>query len=148
MFSAQNLYLPAFQQFVNQLKKKCDQSGITVKKVSKVVVKNVERTFYKTNYVIIYVHFFWYCFEKKKTYYVYRGDHTQLTDLLRCSFVFDSFADLYKAFSVLEEVASKNDDVKGILRAKDRFTPANVPFGYRDLLVNLYCPGKLKKKGH
>jgi len=87
------------------------------------MTKNIERTFYKT-------------------YYVYKGDHTQLTDLLRCSFVFETFDDLYKAFSVFAKVANARKDMKGgVLRAKDRFDPVNMPFGYRDLLVNVMCPG-------
>merc|ERR1712157_136969 len=53
---------------------------------------------------------------------------------------FDNFEDLYKAYSVVEETAKK-DLEGGILRLKDRFDPKHIPFGYRDLLINVYCPG-------
>ncbi|ETO32152.1 hypothetical protein RFI_04962 [Reticulomyxa filosa] len=65
-----------------------------------------------------------------------------MTDLMRCSFVFDNFVDLYRAFSIVKKMANENTSIKGgILRAKDRFNPKEVAFGYRDLLVNLNCPG-------
>jgi len=123
MFSIQNLYLPAFEEFVDGFKKRCVENQIKVNDGSKVVMKNMERIFYKS-------------------YYVYRGDYSQLTDLLRCSLVFDSFGDLYKAFTVLSEWVKNNKDMKdGILRVKNLFSPERVPFGYRHLLVNVYCPG-------
>jgi len=123
MFSAQNLYKSAFEHFVKDVCTAFSKEHVKVKKMAPVMCKAIERTFYKT-------------------YYVYKGDHTQLTDLLRCSFVFDSFIDLYKAFGVFEKVAGARSDMKGgVLRAKDRFDPAAMPFGYRDLLVNVMCPG-------
>merc|ERR1712048_1490168 len=63
----------------------------------------------------------------------------QMTDVLRCSFVFDNFADLYRCYSIIEVLAE--DSVGGILRVKDRFHPQNIPFGYRDMLINVVCPG-------
>ncbi|ETO33613.1 hypothetical protein RFI_03488 [Reticulomyxa filosa] len=80
--------------------------------------------------------------KKKKNYFVYRGDHTRITDMLRCAFVFDSFSDLYRGFSILEEIVSDNKkNIKGgILYVKDRFVPQSVPFGYRDLLIHFFCP--------
>merc|ERR1712083_109112 len=79
-----------------------------------------------------------------KAFYVYSSDsddgYKEMTDVLRCSIIFDNFADLYKAYAIIEEVAEK--DLKGgILRLKDRFNPKEMPFGYRDLLINVYCPG-------
>ena len=47
---------------------------------------------------------------------------------------------MYKAYAIIEEVAEK-DLPGGILRLKDRFNPKEMPFGYRDLLINVYCPG-------
>ena len=41
---------------------------------------------------------------------------------------------------MIEEIADKELD-GGILRLKDRFNPKQMPFGYRDLLINVYCPG-------
>ena len=39
-----------------------------------------------------------------------------------------------------------NDKCKGgIIRCKDRFNPENMAFGYRDLLINVNCPGSEKK---
>jgi len=123
MFSMQNLYLPPFEDFVDGFKKICVENQIKIKDSSKIVMKSMERIFYKS-------------------YYVYRGDYSQLTDLLRCSLVFDSFEDLYKAFSVLNDCVKDNKDMEnGILRVKDLFTHEHVPFGYRHLLVNVYCPG-------
>ena len=58
--------------------------------------------------------------------------------VIRCSIVFDDFKDLYRAFSVVEEIAEQ-DLEGGVLRLKDRFHPKQMPFGYRDLLVNVYC---------
>jgi len=123
MFGAQHLYLPAFDKFISQTMAEYKKQKIKILKHSKVSCKNIERAFYKT-------------------YYVYAGDHKQMTDLMRCSFVFDNFVDLYRAFSIMKTLANENTAMKGgLLRAKDRFHPQEVAFGYRDLLVNLNCPG-------
>ncbi|ETO30322.1 hypothetical protein RFI_06798 [Reticulomyxa filosa] len=75
-------------------------------------------------------------------YYVYRGNHRQLTDLLRCAFVFDEFKDLYRGFETMKRLVKTAPETMGdILRAKDGFEPTDVAFGYRQLLVNVYCPG-------
>jgi len=123
MFGAQHLYLPAFEQFIHKVLTECKKQKIKVLKHSKVSCKNIERTFYKT-------------------YYVYAGDHKQMTDLMRCSFVFDNFVDLYRSFAIMKNLTNNDAAMKGgILRAKDRFNPKDIPFGYRDLLVNINCPG-------
>jgi len=84
MFGAQHLYLPAFEKFVSQNMAEYKKQKVKILKHSKVSCKNIERAFYKT-------------------YYVYMGDHKQMTDLMRCSFVFDNFVDLYRAFSIMKK---------------------------------------------
>ena len=53
--------------------------------------------------------------------------------------VFDNFVDIYKCFGIIEKSA-KEYNAEGILRCKDRFNADIMPFGYRDLLINIYCP--------
>merc|ERR1711920_524674 len=59
-----------------------------------------------------------------------------MTDMLRCSLVFDSFDSLYRCFAVVARLAKDNGS-GGILRVKDRYNPQHVAFGYRDLLINI-----------
>ena len=88
--------------------------------------KNIERAFYKAFYV----------------YAVSHGDNgfKQMTDVLRCSIVFDNFDHLYRCYAMIEKLA-KEDNNSGILRCKDRYNPKEIPFGYRDMLINMYSPG-------
>jgi len=73
-----------------------------------------------------------------KAYFWYDGKepHNKLSDLLRTSFVFNSFDDLYAAYAVI-----RRTDHCRVVRVKDRFAAASVPFGYRDCLLNVLCPG-------
>eukprot|EP01083_Nonionella_stella_P272746 925022_1 len=73
-----------------------------------------------------------------KTFYVYNGDFKRMLDMLRCSFVFDNFEDLYNAVVIFDEYSKSKCD--GILRIKDRFEAKTIPFGYRDLMINTRCP--------
>jgi len=59
----------------------CKKQNVEIVSQSKVACKSIERAFYKM-------------------YYIYGGDHRQMTDLMRCSLVFGNFADLYHAFSI------------------------------------------------
>lgn len=72
-----------------------------------------------------------------QAFYIYDGNVSRLTDMMRGSFVFDNFDDLYRGFSVIEGVWSESG---GILRVKDRFVMDHAPFGYRHLLINVYAP--------
>ena len=51
--------------------------------------------------------------------------------------VFTEFDDLYRCFRIVEDMSK---DHGGVLRVKDRFNPKTMPFGYRDLLINVNCP--------
>merc|ERR1712228_492299 len=84
--------------------------------------KKIARAFYKAFYV-----------------YVEKNGFKQMTDVLRCSFIFNDFTDLYRCYSIIELLAEQS--VGGILRVKDRFHPQNIPFRYRDMLINVLCPG-------
>merc|ERR1712228_380896 len=84
--------------------------------------KKIARAFYKAFYV-----------------YVEQNGFKQMTDVLRCSFVFNDFTDLYGCYAIIELLAEQS--VGGILRVKDRFNPQHIPFGYRDMLINVVCPG-------
>jgi len=76
-----------------------------------------------------------------KTYYVYGGQYSQMTDLIRASFVFNNFEDLYHGFQVFDKCVKANKTIEnGILRVKDRFNVERIDFGYRDLLINLFAP--------
>jgi len=121
------VYLPRFKEFLRKVEAQCKRQGIKIVANSGAKCKNIERAFYKSFYV----------------YAVNHGDNAfkQMTDVLRCSLVFDEFDDLYKCFSVIKEVASDDEKSEGILRVKDRFNPDTMPFGYRDMLINIYCPG-------
>lgn len=126
MFGAQTVHFGSFQKWLDKVTDQCQAKGIKIAKSSGSHCKKIERAFYKA-------------------FYVYSGQGNdegfkEMTDVIRCSIVFDSFDDLYRAFSVVEEVAEQ-DLEGGVLRLKDRFHPKQMPFGYRDLLVNVYCPG-------
>merc|ERR1719253_2398563 len=71
-----------------------------------------------------------------KAFYVYHGDVASLTDALRTSIVFPDFKNLYHAFALLTDIIGPSR----ILRVKNRFSSKNVPFGYRDLMLNIKCP--------
>merc|ERR1712083_226631 len=78
-----------------------------------------------------------------KSFYVYGRDDPQrgyekMTDLVRVSFLFDDFVDLYKCYDVIDTLSEQT--LGGLLRVKDRFQPPSMPFGYRDMLINVMCP--------
>eukprot|EP01083_Nonionella_stella_P285276 971072_1 len=118
----------AFKKWLQTLTKECQQQKIRIISNSGAKEKNIERGFYKSFYVYGAVH----------------GEYgyLQMTDVLRCSLVFDDFNDLYGCFGVIEKMMKDNG---GILRCKDRFHPKDIPFGYRDLLLNIHCPGSNQK---
>eukprot|EP00484_Ammonia_sp_Unknown_P004189 CAMPEP_0197073794 /NCGR_PEP_ID=MMETSP1384-20130603/210787_1 /TAXON_ID=29189 /ORGANISM="Ammonia sp." /LENGTH=1068 /DNA_ID=CAMNT_0042512635 /DNA_START=26 /DNA_END=3233 /DNA_ORIENTATION=- len=127
LMAGTRVYLPRFKEFLRKVEAQCKRQGIKIVANSGAKGKNIERAFYKSFYV----------------YAVNHGDNAfkQMTDVLRCSLVFDEFDDLYKCFSVIKEVAGDDEKSEGILRVKDRFNPDTMPFGYRDMLINIYCPG-------
>jgi len=115
----------SFKQLVKIISDKCEKEGIKIISNSGAKEKNIERAFYKS-------------------YYVYgaiygKQGYEQMTDLLRCSIVFDNFIDLYKCYGIIEEITKSNGS-GGILRVKDRFDPENIAFGYRDMLINVTVP--------
>ena len=115
IFSSQTLYLSKFKKWIELIEKECDENGVKITESSGAQVKKISRAFYKA-------------------FYVYKQDgYKKMTDILRASMVFDTFDDIYKAFNIID----KNID---IIRVKDRFEPNLVPFGYRDILINFYCP--------
>eukprot|EP01084_Bolivina_argentea_P114213 203391_1 len=120
------MYIGAFKKLLKIVDDQCKKENIRIISNSGAKEKNIERAFYKTFYVY-------------STIYGNNG-FKQMTDVLRCSLVFDSFIHLYKCFGVICEVSKLNNN-GGILRCKDRFNPFNMPFGYRDLLINIKCPG-------
>jgi len=89
-------------------------------KLSGATQKGIERAFYKA----------FYAYSKEKD-----SGYLYLTDILRCSFVFDDFENLYRCFA---EIVDMKDKFK-ILRVKDRFNKASEPYGYRDLMINVMC---------
>eukprot|EP01083_Nonionella_stella_P289340 984616_1 len=122
--------LGSFKKWLQRITKECEQQKIRIVSNSGAKEKNLERAFYKSFYV----------------YGAVKGEfgYLHMTDVLRCSLVFDDFNDLYRCFAVIEKML-KHDSDGGILRCKDRFDPQDVPFGYRDLLINVHCPGSNKK---
>eukprot|EP01083_Nonionella_stella_P045618 122418_1 len=120
--------LGAFKKWLQTLATECEQQKVRIVSNSGAKEKNIERAFYKSFYVYGAVH----------------GEYgyVQMTDVLRCSLVFDDFKDLYGCFGIIEKMLS---DKGGILRCKDRFHPKDMPFGYRDLLLNMHCPGSNQK---
>eukprot|EP01084_Bolivina_argentea_P171390 296940_1 len=126
MFGGQTVHSGSFQKWLDKVNGVCKDKNIKVKSNSGAHCKKIERAFYKAFYV--------YSSEANDEGY------KEMTDVIRCSIVFDNFEDLYKAYMVIEEIAEKDLD-GGILRLKDRFNPQHMPFGYRDLLINVYCPG-------
>eukprot|EP01083_Nonionella_stella_P179835 639572_1 len=119
IFAGQSVHIGEFKAWLNTIEEQCKKKNIIIKTNSGAHVKAIERAFYKAFYV--------YKTEKNDGY-------RYMTDVLRTSLVFDSFDYLYQAFGVI-------DDNIEILRVKDRFEPQTVPFGYRDILINFYCPG-------
>eukprot|EP01083_Nonionella_stella_P087339 242944_1 len=112
------LYLSTFKEWLANVQQICQKNEIHVVHTSGASAKNVDRAFYKA-------------------FFVYNGHFNQMTDMLRCSLVFDDFDDLYHCFGIIETITRSNG---GILRCKDRFDPEVMAFGYRDLLINIYCP--------
>eukprot|EP01084_Bolivina_argentea_P060488 110513_1 len=118
---AGNTHLSSFETWLDKVCKTCDKQNIKIKSFSGAMCKKMERAFYKAFYG-----------------YYDKDGFKQMTDILRCSFVFDTFDDLYQCFSVIELLAEQT--LGGILRVKDRYNPTSVECGYRDLLINIYCP--------
>eukprot|EP01084_Bolivina_argentea_P060489 110514_1 len=114
-------HISSFQQWIDKVVKQCNIQNIKISKNSGAKCKKIERAFYKAFYV-----------------YPDKNGYKQMTDILRCSLVFDNFENLYKCFSVIEILAEQTSG--GILRVKDRYHPTTMPFGYRDLLINIFCP--------
>eukprot|EP01083_Nonionella_stella_P159722 521387_1 len=114
-------HISSFKTWLAKVEKQCAIQNIKILKSSDAKVKQIERAFYKAHYV-----------------YDERDGFKEMTDMLRCSFVFDNFSDLYQCFSVIEMLAEQT--LGGILRVKDRYHPTTIPFGYRDLLINVFCP--------
>eukprot|EP01083_Nonionella_stella_P273223 926757_1 len=117
--------LGAFKDWLKLLQSECEKQNVKLSTKPEAKQKNIERAFYKTFYV--------YAFKFSDG----ARAHQRLTDVLRCSLVFDTFDDLYHCFAIIESLTQSNG---GIVRCKDRFNPHNIPFGYRDLLVNIMCP--------
>jgi len=119
MFAASNALNP-FQKWLDEkVLAQCNEQGIKMKdERPRAKLKGMERAFYKS-------------------FYVYgRNDdegYKRMSDLVRVSLVFDTFDELYRCYAIIEALG-------GVLRVKDRYHPRSVPFGYRDLLVNVMCP--------
>ena len=91
--------------------------GIKIRDSSGPLTKDLLRAFFKCLYL-----------------YDISDGYKYVTDMLRCYFVFNNFESLYNAYNII----SKHNR---ILRVKDRFCQGNdIPFGYRDLMFNIYCP--------
>eukprot|EP01083_Nonionella_stella_P145482 455998_1 len=124
IFNGQSLHIDNFREWLHQIERKCKKQNIVIEQNSGAHVKKIARAFYKA-------------------FYVYKNENNdgfkQMTDILRTSLVFDSFTDLYRAFNIID------NNIK-ILRVKDRFQPDKVPFGYRDILINFYCPDTPRTK--
>eukprot|EP01084_Bolivina_argentea_P057762 105517_1 len=115
-------HVSSLQQWLDKVVKVCDAQGIKIKSNTGSKVKQIERSFYKAFYV----------------YDCNNDGFKDITDMLRCSLVFETFGDLYKCFTVIETLSEQT--LGGILRVKDRFHPQQMPFGYRDLMINILCP--------
>ena len=107
--------------WIKEMNGKFEKAGIELAHPAKPNVKKAPRAFYKA--------YFWYTGDKS---------HNKLSDLLRTSFVFDSFKHLYQAYAIITDNCQ-------VIRVKDRFNAKAVPFGYRDMLLNIRCPGVPKK---
>eukprot|EP01083_Nonionella_stella_P010286 29351_1 len=114
-------HVSSFQKWIDKVTRQCEVQNVKIRENSGAKMKKIERAFYKAFYV-----------------YDQEDGFRQMTDILRCSLVFDDFENLYQCFTIIETLAEQTSG--GILRAKDRFHPAAIPFGYRDLLINIYCP--------
>eukprot|EP01083_Nonionella_stella_P166305 555735_1 len=113
----------AFKTWLQTIVKECEEQKIRIVSNSGAKEKNINRAFYKSFYVYGAI---WREF-----------GHVHMSDMLRCSLVFDDFNDLYGCFAIIEKMMK---DHGGILRCKDRFHPKDMACGYRDLLINIYCP--------
>ena len=132
MFGASNA-LNQFQKWLDEkVMKQCKKEGIKMKEERpKAKLKGMERAFYKS-------------------FYVYGKDdvegYKRMTDLVRVSLVFETFEDLYKCYDVIDTLSEQT--LGGVLRVKDRFHPRSVPFGYRDLLINVMWYGTYILSAH
>eukprot|EP01084_Bolivina_argentea_P155053 270246_1 len=98
MTSATKTHVNDFDTWLNTLENECKKQDIKLKN-SGAKCKGMERAFYKTFYV--------YCAKHGE------NGFKELTDVLRCSIVFDNFDDLYRCFSIIENL-SKQDGNEGI----------------------------------
>merc|ERR1712228_562208 len=117
-------HISSFEVWLDKIVNQCKKENINIVSFSGAKTKKIERAFYKAFYVYSTMD---------------ENGFQQMTDVLRCSFVFDDFTDLYRCYSIIELLAEQS--VGGILRVKDRFHPQHIPFGYRDMLINVVCPG-------
>ena len=148
MIKCEAVYFPHFQSLLNEILAACDEENILIANVSKNDNSNIEEKSDIESPLEVNAN------EKQKkkknevssmkkmdraffkTFYIYKSDHNRLCDVLRGSLVFTTFDDLYKTFSIIEKIIGQDN----ILRVKDRFVPEHVPFGYRDICINIYCP--------
>jgi len=126
MFAGTSVYIKHFKDWMQNVEHECEAHNIKIVSKSEVHGKSIDRAFYKAFYV----------------YGEKFGDagYQHMTDVMRCSLVFDNFFDLYRCFALIERLCKTDEIAGGILRVKDRFHPARVPFGYRDLMINIYAP--------
>merc|ERR1712228_786723 len=115
-------HISSFETWLNKIVNQCKKENVKIVSFSGAKTKKIARAFYKAFYV-----------------YVEKNGFKQMTDVLRCSFIFNDFTDLYRCYAIIELLAEQS--VGGILRVKDRFNPQHIPFGYRDMLINVVCPG-------
>merc|ERR1712228_1109404 len=117
-------HISSFEVWLDKIVNQCKKENINIVSFSGAKTKKIERAFYKAFYVYSTMD---------------ENGFQQMTDVLRCSFIFNDFTDLYRCYSIIELLAEQS--VGGILRVKDRFHPQHIPFGYRDMLINVVCPG-------
>eukprot|EP01084_Bolivina_argentea_P053196 97662_1 len=106
-----------WKRTVKSLENKFKENGIINFKMTGAKKKGIGRAFYKSFY----------------SYHNQQDGFRYLTDVLRCSFVFSDFINLYAAFECIYGMNNKFE----ILRVKDRFNTVSEACGYRDFMINI-----------
>lgn len=114
----QKLYYKYMNDLLNKVINDLNEHDIRIINNSGVQISTLEDCFYKV-------------------FYVFKQDHNRLNDTIKCSLTFNNFTHLYKAFVI---IAKNWQKYNGILFVKDLFDPDIVPFGYRHLIIYVYCP--------
>eukprot|EP01083_Nonionella_stella_P069118 184085_1 len=121
LMSKRRGYLDSFSDWLDRVKAQCKRDNIGTVAFNRPESKQLARTFYDAFYI----------------------DHASgsirhMTDFIRCCIVFNDFDNLYRCFTVIDELSK---ECGGILRCDDGFQEQIGAAIYRNVVIEVYCPG-------